>query len=198
MFSAVVLTSGRTGSQLIFKNLLQHFKTDGNIIHSHDPLIIPKYAESWAFISHRRDMFSSVISTVVGRRTHEYTEYHGRYNERFTVEQLELTRTYKHHKIFYEVIDKNNFAQCVDVYYEELISDPYYLFSKLNIKKPIDLSLQAKSLYNNKELILNIDQCYDWFEQLDSQKITQLEIDFYRNSIQQDLTMIKKHGTIFR
>ena len=81
------------------------------------------------------------------------------------------------------VIDKNNFAQCVDVYYEDLISDPYYLFSKLNIKKPIDLTLQVQSPYQNNKLIINIDQCHDWFEQLHSQEITQLEIDLYRNSV---------------
>ena len=198
MFSAVVLTPGRTGSQLIFKNLLQHFKIDGNIIHSHNPLIIPEGADSWAFISHRRDIFSSIISTLIGKRTTEYVEYHGNYNERFFVEEIEFTHAYQHHKIFYEVIEKNNFAQCIDVYYEDLILDLYYLFSKLNIKKPIDLDLQVKSPYNNKELIININQCYDWFERLNSQEITQAEIDLYRNSIQQDLTMIKKYGKIFR
>jgi hypothetical protein len=134
---------------------------------------------------------------MVGKRTNEYFTYHGRYNERFTVEQLEFTHAYQHHKIFYQVIEKNNFAQCIDVYYEELISDPYYLFSKLDIKKPIDLALHAKSPYNSKELIINIDQCHAWFEHLDSQEITQLEIDWHRTSIRQDLTMIKKHGTIF-
>jgi len=196
MFSAVVLTPGRTGSQLIAKNLSHHFGKSASIIHCHDPLIMPENAETRVFVSHRRDMFSSVISTLVGKRTNEHTEYHGRYNERFTVEQLEFTHAYQHHKIFYQVIEKNNFAQCVDVYYEELISDPYYLFSKLDIKKPIDLALQAKSPYDNKQLIINIDQCHAWFEHLDSQEITQLEIDWYRNSIRQDLTMIKKYGKI--
>lgn len=188
MFSAVVLTPGRTGSQLISKNLLKHFEKDSNIIHSHNPLIKSKDAKTWAFISHRRDIFSSMISTVVGRRTNEFTQYQGKYNKRFTVDQIEFTGTYKHHKIFYDVIDKNNFAQCVDIYYEDLISDPYYLFSKLSIKKPIDLNLQVQSPYKNKELIINIDQCYTWFEQLNSQEIPQVEIDLYRNSIQQDLS----------
>jgi hypothetical protein len=196
MFSAVVLTPGRTGSQLIYKNLSQHYEKSASIIHSHDPLIIPKDTKTWAFISHRRDIFSSMTSTLVGKRTNEFTQYQGKYNKRFTVDQIEFTDTYQHHKIFYEVIDKNNFSQCVDVYYEELISDPYYLFSKLDIKKPIDLALQDKSPYNNRELIINIDQCYDWFKQLSSQEITQSEIESYQNSIQQDLEMIKKHGTI--
>jgi hypothetical protein len=192
MFSAVVLTPGRTGSQLILKNLSKHFEKDGNIIHSHDPLIKSEDANTWAFISHRRDVFSSMISTLVGKRTNEHTKYHGKYNKRFTVDQIEFTNTYQHHKIFYEVIDKNNFAQCVDVYYEDLISDPYYLFSKLNINKPIDLTLQVRNPYQNNELIINIDQCHAWFEQLHSQEITQLEIGWYRNSIQQDLIKIKK------
>jgi hypothetical protein len=203
MFSAVVLTPGRTGSQLILKNLSHHFKKNARIIHSHDPLIIPVTAESWVFVSHRRDIFSSIISTLVGTRTNEFTQYQGKYNKRFTVEQIEFTNAYQHHQIFYKVINKNNFAQCIDVYYEELIADPYYLFSKLDIKKPINLTLQDKSPYNNKELIINIDQCYNWFEQLNSQEITQSEIEFYQNSIQQHLDgirqhleMIKKHGTI--
>jgi hypothetical protein len=119
MFSAVVLSPGRTGSQLILKNLFHHFKKSASIIHSHNPLIVPKDAETWAFISHRRDVFSSMISALVGKRTNEHTEYQGKHNKRFTVEQIEFTNTYQHHKIFYEVIDKNNFAQCVDVYYED-------------------------------------------------------------------------------
>jgi hypothetical protein len=183
MFSAVVLTPGRTGSHIILRNLRHHYEKSASITHSHNPLIVPQDAGTWAFISHRRDIFSSMISALVGERTTEFVDYQGKYNKKFTVNQIDFTNIYKHHKIFYEVIDKNNFAQCVDVYYEDLISDPYYLFSKLNIKKPIDLTLQVRSPYQNNKLVINIDQCHDWFEQLHSQEITQLEIDLYRNSV---------------
>jgi len=189
MLLAVVFTPGRTGSQIIYKNLQQHFGRD-NIIHSHDPLIGPTAPARWAVISRRRDLFSAITSTLVGKRTNEFRQYTGTYNKKFSVDQLEFKNTYQHHKIFYEVIDKGNFDQCVDIYHEDLISDPYHLFAIWNVKKTTNFDLQIKSPYNNKELINNIDQCCEWFEQLSSQDIPLAQIDLYRTSIRQDLNTI--------
>ena len=80
--------------------------------------------------------------------------------------------------------------QCVDIYHEDLISDPYHLFAIWNIEKSTNFGLQVKSPYNNKELINNIDQCHEWFEQLSSQSIPPAQIDLYRTSIRQDLNTI--------
>jgi hypothetical protein len=189
MLSAVVLTPGRTGSQIILKNLQQYFGKN-NVIHTHDPLVGLTTPAKLAVISHRRDIFSAIVSTLVGKRTNEFTHYQGKYNKKFTVNQTEFESAYQHHKIFYEVIDKQNFVQCVDMYHEDVIADPDYLFSKLNIERTTNLNLQAKSPYNNRELISNIDQCCEWFDHLTAQVIPLSQIDLYRASIRRDLNII--------
>jgi len=186
----VVFTPGRTGSSLIFKNLLKHFgKNIG--VHSHSPLISSTTENTWAIVSHRRDLFSAIISTLVGKRTEEYIQYQGVYNTRFSVDQVEFEATYQHYKLFYRAINRCNFNKVIDIYYEDLISDPKLLFASLGIEKTINLTLQEKSPYKNKELLINLDQCQQWFDYLESQSIPDSQLDLYKSGIEQDLELIK-------
>lgn len=69
---AVVITPGRTGSQLIVTNL----RNQGiHTVHSHDPFWEPGNSNWICFLSFRRDLFASIASTLVGVRTEEYTVY---------------------------------------------------------------------------------------------------------------------------
>jgi hypothetical protein len=197
MTSFVVFTPGRTGSQLIFKNLLQHFGKN-SAVHCHNPLSKPTTDNSWAIVCLLRDVFSAIVSSLVGKRTKEYTQYQGEYNTRFSVDQIEFEDTYQHHKLFYQAIEHYNFVKVIDIYYEDLISDPKSLFASLGIEKDIDLTLQEKSPYKNKELLINLAQCQQWFDYLDSQTIPDSQLDLYRSGIEQDLELIKNNETNFQ
>lgn len=185
--SAVVITPGRTGSQMIMKNFSNFSKI--KITHTHNPLWKPQN-NSIAFVSRRRNVFNSISSTLVGTRSNEFTQYTNKIIEPFTVDRLEFENCFWFYSCYYNAIDRSQYAKVVDVWYEDLISDPKYLFGLIGVDRTTDLTF-PKSPYNYYQLITNIDQCQEWYDQLSKLPVTQNLIDSIKSSIKSDLDKLQ-------
>jgi|694.fasta_scaffold146030_2 hypothetical protein len=181
--SAVIITPGRTGSQLIRKNFQDFFNI--RITHTHNPLWSPP-ANCIAFISKRRNMLESIASTLVGKRSNEFTSYTYKILESFTVDRTEFESCFWFYRCYYYIIDTTKFSKIIEVWHEDMLEDPKYLYGLLGIDKLTDYTF-PKSPYDYYQLISNIDQCRGWFDCLVKQPITQDLIDSFKSSITADL-----------
>lgn len=193
-FSAVVYTAGRTGSHLIVDNLCKHYNvlersdintnfTDG-IVHTHNPLYNPPAENFIAIISRRRNLFESILSMELTKITNEFTIYTNKEIKPYNIDPVKFKGCYFFQKIFYQIIDRTGFQKVIDVYYEDLISNPNCLLSDFNIT--LDLST-GKSPYDYYELITNIDELKELYLDLDSKALTQADLNIFRQTVEADL-----------
>jgi hypothetical protein len=201
MFRAVVFTPGRTGSKLIVKNLVKHFNSSelsdksvtvesNGIVHTHNPLFVPP-GDNWiAIMSRRENLFEVVLSTLIGKRTNEFVTYTNKHIEPFSVDSVEFEQTYMYMKPFYELIDTSKFVRVVDIYYEPLVSDSRYFFAQFDIDADTEYPL-IKSPYNYYNLIVNVGELEQQFQELESVPIAPDLIESLKYSIQQDLDNIR-------
>lgn len=176
MYKAVILTPGRTGSHLILKNLSTYFRenwyyetvTGGRgIVHTHNPHFVPPVNDFIGIRSRRRDQFSAIMSAILAKRTGEHGYYTGKAVEQFSVAQQEFFNTYHFHKTFFDNIDANRYNKLVDVYYEDMLADRYYLFGQLGMTVSC-IYPGEKSPYNYNQLITNVDELREYHSQLEA------------------------------
>jgi hypothetical protein len=207
-FLAVVYTAGRTGSHLIIRNLFAkyHLKirsdqesnfTDG-IVHTHNPLYRPPSNNFIAIVSQRKNLFESILSTELAKVTNEFTDYTNKTIQPYSIDINKFKNCYFYQKSFYRAINRTGFSKVVDVFYEDLISSSDSL-SEFGIT--VDLSI-GKSPYNYYDLITNIDELKDLYNQLESswgfiynqleqKEITDLEIEQFKLIVKKDLDDIR-------
>lgn len=167
--SLVVLTAGRTGSQLILKNLSSYFGIPS--IHSHNPLIeVPQ--QSLVIASLRRNDFDTIVSIILGRRTNEFVLYTNKQIREFEVPKEEFESCFWFVKCNQWAIN-HSFPSAVIVVFENLVNDSKYLFGLFGINKHTDYSVIPKSPYVASKLIKNYGQCQQWFDFLLSQTLTE-------------------------
>jgi CTP:phosphocholine cytidylyltransferase-like protein len=197
-FSAVVYTTGRTGSQLIVNNICQHYGVKSwsyrdtefthGVVHSHSPVYVPPSDNFIAILSKRRNLFNSILSTIIAKHTNEFTIYTNKEIISFTVDINEFKNCYFFQKAFYHAVDLSKFNKVVEVYYEDLISDSDCLLTDFSIK--LDNSLSSKSPYNYYDIVTNIDELKDVFDLLEKTPLSDSEIDQYKLSVTADLDAI--------
>lgn len=201
-FNAVVFSPTRTGSHLICDNLSQHFnvpKLDWlnhefkeGVIHTHDPNFLPITKDTICVLSRRRSIFDSIMSAAITHHSKEVYFYTNKSINPFTVDEKYFFENYKFHKIFYDAIDTDRYAKVVEIYYEDMISDLYYLFSKFDIIKPITLWAE-KSPYNYKNIILNYKTLEQKFEQYENTFVVTYEmVETLKKTITQALITDRK------
>jgi len=198
-FSAVVYTAGRTGSHLIINNLCRHYHVtrqldsdrsivDG-IVHTHNPLYIPPTENFIAIISRRHNQFESILSMELTKLTNEFVAYTNKEITPFAINLAKFKNCYLFQKAFYQAIDRTRYTKVVDIDYEDLISNPTCLVSDFNVK--IDLSLTKKSPYNYYNLVTNIKELKETFQELEQKSITPEEIENFKKTIESDLMDIR-------
>jgi hypothetical protein len=185
---AVVFTPGRTGSQLIVNNIQTCFNI--SVTHTHNPLLEVVNNDTIAFVSRRRNVFESVASTLLGKRSNEYTSYTTKSVEKFIVGRTEFEDCFWFHKCFYQLINRSKFEKVVDVWFEDLINDPKYLFNLLDMDRLTDYNF-PKSPRNYYELISNIDQCQMWYDDLKDLTASDTLLELFRKTIINDLNSIQ-------
>lgn len=195
----VVFTTGRTGSQLISLNITKYFNIpmynngfDANIssgvVHSHNPFYTPNNKnEAVAILSCRRNLFDSIISAFVADRTNEFVKYSNKVVEPFYIKPIDFEHRYNFERVYYKLINCQNFSKVIYIYYEDMMADPKHLFSQLGIDANINLSVIKKSPYRNQDLILNFDKIEELYGRLLLTPLTNSDIDSVRNSIEDDL-----------
>jgi hypothetical protein len=163
MTSIVVITAGRTGSWLIVENLRRQFV---NVCQTHDPLYIPAN-DSICVISKRKNDFLAMISMQIGVKTNEYATYTNKDVEPFIIEVKDFTNFYLHYNAIYTQIKTDHYKKIIEIYYEDLLSDPQHLFSLFGIDALTDYGLASKCPYRYEKLVLNfieLKELYDSYE----------------------------------
>ena len=199
MFSAVVYTAGRTGSHLLINNLCKHYGVDkrsdqsinftDGIVHTHNPLYIPPTKKFIAIINQRHNLFESILSMELTKLTNEFISYSDKKITPYIINVEDFKNCYFFQKSFYCAIDRSAYRKVIDIYYEDLISDPKCLWSEFNIE--FDLSVTQKSPYDYYSIITNIDELKEVYQQLEQVTITEEEIMQFKKTVQEDLDDIR-------
>jgi len=199
MSPIVVYTTGRTGSSLICRNLSQYFKIPmsyeqyqlhTDIVHCHNPLWTPSDNNSICVLSKRRDTFSLIMSTLVGKQSNEFVDYSGKHIPMFAVSESEFTGCFWFVRCFYHAINTNNFSKIIEIYYEDLMSDPKHLFSQFDINMCTDYYLSEKAPYRYQQLVSNWSELQMLYHELNQQPVTDELIESLKKSVRCDLNQI--------
>ena len=172
----VVVGPRRTGSVMIARALekitgkprVQNFTPDEpGIMHIHqpNPSTIIDRALHVLIISRRRDVFLGAISEIVAKRTGEFETYTK--NEidlinnpiRLHVDIDYFDKILNGRRDFYSEIDPIGYAHVVDVYLEDMLQYPYYLFERIGFTQKIATPIETvKSPYRGRDIISNYDE----------------------------------------
>lgn len=90
--------------------------------------------------------------------TNEPNAYQKRELEPFCVMPDNFHGLYQAHLDFYKLIDTSLYKEVVEIFFEPLMNDPYYLFAQFGIDNPTDYSLDQKSPYDYQHLVANLEQ----------------------------------------
>jgi hypothetical protein len=158
--SFVVLAFPRTGSTLIIGNLNEYFKTDA--LQTHDFNYVPPHENYTCVITKRQDVFSCVASHLVMNRTGESSAYSNKSVEPFVADPLEMQRLLKAFDVFHANRNLSHYKHVIEVDFDRLISDSYYLFRQFNIVEKTMYNIE-RSPYRYQDLITNLDELKDVF-----------------------------------
>jgi hypothetical protein len=173
--SFIIYGPPRTGATLVRYNIekfLKFFsgapKHTHNVIQTHDPKFRAPHEDCTCLITHRHNVFDSICSQLVAQKTNEYTEYSDKSIEPFTVDVADFIKFHNSFETFYDQIDRTQYKKIIDIWYEDLVNDPYYLFEQFNIVEKTNYNEgegSTKSPYNYYNLIINIDELRDFAHQ---------------------------------
>ena len=161
----VVYSPARTGSSLIAGNLEKHFGVPA--VHTHDYAWTPPDDTYTAIISLREPLIDSVLSVIMAEYTDEYATYTDKTIAPFRVHPGKFATLYKIHRDFYGLIDRSRFQHVIEIWYDQLINDPNYLFAKLGIEAKTMYNIRQRSPYRYYDLFTNINQLQMIAERLD-------------------------------
>lgn len=165
-----IYSPGRTGSNIIEKNL-------GNFLHSifphhtvtqtANPLVAPDDSNTTCIVSRRKNIFDTVCSLLTVNISGQAENYTGKWLGRFHVNLDEFRKTYFLVKEFYSAIDTSKYKNVVEIDFDTLLTDEYYLFnSLLGIKEKTNYNLVKSSPYNYHELIINYNEVKEYYSGL--------------------------------
>lgn len=200
MTFAVVYSAGRTGSHLICNNLISSslkiteypfIGTKPSIIHCHNPLYKPPQ-KTICIISKRRNIFDALMSRAIANITNEHYVYSDNNVPQapVTITAEELHKSYVQYVSFYKLIKLNN-RKIFEIYYEDLIDDPYCLFSHLGIHKKINLLITHKSPYDYKKIIINHNELFEAYQRFLQINVSEQEVESVRQTY---INYARQHG----
>jgi hypothetical protein len=147
------ITADYVSSQQSAGGPIRTVSTDNVIIHSHYPNLEIIDKSNWiALISRRREDFNCVISNNL-------IPFHVS-RERFISEYRRILH-------FYNDIDTTGFAKVIDVWSEDMLQYPKYLYNLFDIDNSIDYNITNKSPYNETSII-NINELKLIWQQIGS------------------------------
>jgi hypothetical protein len=153
----------RTGSTLVRHNLSSYFGVF--VEHTHDRLYRPPGDDFTAVVTRRRNVFDCVCSHFVMLHTGEMNVYSGRQFDQFDIDLDSFRAFVQAHEDYYKELDLSGYRRVVEVWFEDLIDDPWYLFGQFNIVEKTQYVMQ-KSPNRYQQLVKNIDHVYTCYEEL--------------------------------
>ena len=162
--SVVIYSPMRTGSTIIYNNLLDHMgftessKFPYTVMHTHNPKDTPAETGFTCILSKRKNILDMACSAVIAEKTNEYAEYTGQTVEPFSVSVEQVRQRATDIIDFYNQIDLSIYANVLDIWFDDLLADPYYLYKQFGIDEQIQYDKKLKSPYNYYNIITNIEE----------------------------------------
>ena len=97
--------------------------------------------------------------------TGEMHAYSGREFDQFDINLESFCAFVQAHDDYYKELDLTCYRQVVEIWFEDLISDPWYLFGQFNIVEKTKYGIQ-KSPNRYQQLVKNIDEVYTCYQSL--------------------------------
>ena len=159
----VITAFPRTGSTLVRHNLSNYFGTF--IEHTHDRLYRPPSDDFTAVVTRRRNVFDCVCSHFVMLHTGEMNIYSSQEFGQFDINLKDFRDLVQAHTDYYKELDLSCYRQVVEIWFEDMIADPWYLFGQFNIVEKTSYGVE-KSPNRYQQLVKNIDEVYTCYQSL--------------------------------
>jgi hypothetical protein len=101
--------------------------------------------------------------------TGEMNLYSGREFDQFDIDLQSFENVVRAHDDYYQQLDLSCYRQVVEVWFEDLIADPWYLFGQFNIVEKTSYEVQ-KSPNRYQQLVKNIDDVYTCYQSLEKNR----------------------------
>jgi hypothetical protein len=171
----VVSSPSRTGSTLLCNILKSGGAT--NILHTHNCFFPVKTPESTVLIfSARRDLFRSIMSCLIGKRTGVFNYFDNNYQapsiEPFTIDcnqsDSEFALQYQWHKWYNQSHDLTKpYSRIETLYLEDFVNNHQHVYDKFELSQQQEVAIPIESSYKYQELVTNHWQCREIFDQLE-------------------------------
>jgi hypothetical protein len=150
-----------------------------NAVHTHDLSFQPSDAkftheetngrETALILLQRRDLFSAIMSMIVGTRTQQWYSYPNKTIPRFRVDQAEFENQYNWHKNYIQSCTAiKNYRRVKLLEFEDIVNDFNYVFQQLELVQSSPPELPEKSPYSYRDIVENVGECKVIFDQLES------------------------------
>tara|TARA_R110000868_G_scaffold220168_1_gene471245 strand:- start:126 stop:728 length:603 start_codon:yes stop_codon:yes gene_type:complete len=176
----IISSAGRSGSHLVRALIGSCGK---NVVQHHDPFFQPSDAkfgpeetngrETALILLQRRDLFSAIMSMLVGTKTQQWNSYPNKTISRFRVgcqgTESEFAHQYGWHKNYIQSCNTlQNYQQVKLLEFENIVADFNYVFQQLEITQLRPPRLPEKAPYSYRDIIENVDECKIEFDRLES------------------------------
>jgi hypothetical protein len=173
----VVSSPSRTGSTLLYNILAAGTATSSKIYHTHNCFFTVENLESTILIfSLRRDLFRSIMSCLVGKRTGIFNYFDKSYQppsvKPFVIDcnsyDSEFALQYRWHKWYCQSHDLTKpYSRIETLYLEDFVNNHQHVYNTLGLTQQQEISIPVESLYKYQELVINHRQCREIFDQLE-------------------------------
>lgn len=172
----LVSSAGRSGCHLVTSLI----RSCGKISqHTHDPFFLPSQfgdpdgKDSVIVLLERRDLFSAIMSMLLGKRTQQWGTYPETHIQQFAVDcdgvESEFAHQYSWHKNYIKSCTTlQYFSEVKHMYFEDIVADYDHVFRQLDISPVQPLNLSPKAPYSYLDIVQNVQECrkmFDWLEE---------------------------------
>ena len=110
-------------------------------------------------------MFDCVCSHFVMLHTGEMNIYSSQEFGQFDINLKDFRDLVQAHTDYYKELDLSCYRQVVEIWFEDMIADPWYLFGQFNIVEKTSYGVE-KSPNRYQQLVKNIDEVYTCYQSL--------------------------------
>ena len=172
----VISSPSRTGSTLLYQILNSADILD--VLHTHNCLFsVEDPANTVLLFSLRRDLFRSIMSCLIGKRTQVFHLYDADTKlpdiEPFSIECLdsesEFQKQYRWHKWYVPSHNLNRpYCQVETFYLEDFVNDYSVVYKTLGLVQQHTVVATQENKYRYQDLVVNHEQCRAVFDQLET------------------------------
>lgn len=172
----VISSPSRTGSTLLYQILNSADILD--VLHTHNCFFsVPDPANTVVLFSLRRDLFRSIMSCLIGKRTQVFHLYDNNTAlpkiEPFEIEcqdsESEFQKQYRWHKWYVQSHNLDQPYHRVETFYlEDFVNNHDWVYQTLGLEQKHPVVSTVENPYRYQDLVTNHEQCRAVFDQLET------------------------------